>query len=310
MSAPITTRHANSAYEGCAAPRLSVLIPFYRDNPVGLLNLLAASSPGGVEVVLFDDGMPSPALNTAVTEAIDRLDLPLVLISSRVNRGRSGARNRLAAAARAPWLLFLDADMAVDAEFLTRWITHTRTTSAGALFGGFTPAAPTTETRVHAALDAGSNGHALADRMALGAVAVCSSNLAVNADQFAATPFNEDFSGWGWEDVDWALSAAAQFELAHVDNPARHGGLESVDRLLKKFEQSGPNFARLLARHPDYADRPGARLALKVKAFHLATLARVFGGLAARLPLLPVRLRVLGVKLFRAGVAAEAIGWR
>jgi hypothetical protein len=40
--------------------------------------------------------MPSPALNAAVTEAINRLDLPLLVISSRVNRGRSGARNRLA----------------------------------------------------------------------------------------------------------------------------------------------------------------------------------------------------------------------
>ncbi len=307
MSAPITTQYANAAHHACTAPRLSVLIPFYRDDPTPLLELLAASSPGGVEVVLFDDGMPSPALNSAVTDAINRLDLPLLVISSRVNRGRSGARNRLAKNARAPWLLFLDADMAVGADFLTRWITHTQTTSAGALFGGFTPVTPTAETMVHAALEAGSNSHALDERTAVGAVAVCSSNLAVSAEQFAATPFDEDFSGWGWEDVDWALTAASRFELAHVDNPARHGGLESVDRLLKKFAQSGPNFARLLARHPDYAERPGARLAAKVKAFHVATLARVFGGVAARLPLLPIRLRVLGLKLFRAGVAAEAL---
>jgi hypothetical protein len=197
--------------------------------------------------------------------------------------------------------------MAVGADFLTRWITHTQTTSAGALVRRFH--AGGADSRDNGSCRAGSRLEQprARERTAIGAVAVCSSNLAVSAEQFAATPFDEDFSGWGWEDVDWALTAASRFELAHVDNPARHGGLESVDRLLKKFAQSGPNFARLLARHPDYADRPGARLAAKVKAFHVATLARVFGGLAARLPLLPVRLRVLGVKLFRAGVAAEAL---
>jgi hypothetical protein len=307
MSAPITHQHANPAYATSATPRLSVLIPFYKDDPTSLLQALAQTTPGGVEVILIDDGVPSPPLNADIIKAVDRLDLPVLVISSRVNRGRSGARNRLAKAARSPWLLFLDADMAVEADFLTRWVTHTQTTSAGALFGGFMPVAPTAETQVHAALEAGSNVHSAAERNAIGAVAVCSSNLAVNAEAFAQTPFDESFSGWGWEDVDWALSAAAQFELGHVDNPARHGGLEGVERLLSKFGQSGPNFARLLERHPDYADRPGARLASKVKALHLAPLARALGALVAHLPLLPVRLRVLGVKLFRAGVCAEAL---
>jgi len=307
MSAPITHHHSNAAYDACARPRLSVLVPFHTDDPAPLLEALAASTPGGVEFILFDDGVPCPQLNAAVIDTVNGLDLPVLMISSRVNRGRSGARNRLAQAARSDWLLFLDADMAVDSSFLTRWITHTRTTNAGALFGGFTPCAPTSKTRLHAALEEASNGHSIAQRNGIGPVAVCSSNLAVRADKFAETPFDEDFSGWGWEDVDWALTAATQFELAHVDNPARHGGLETVDQLLKKFGQSGPNFARLLQRHPAYADRPGARLATMVKALHLAAFARTAGSLTARLPILPIRLRVLGVKLFRAGVAAEAL---
>ncbi len=307
MSAPVTRHLSNARWEALSSPRLSVLIPFHQDNPAQLVDTLARSQPGGVEIILFDDGVPDLQLNAALGEQVAALDVPVQLISSRVNHGRSGARNRLAKAARGTWLLFLDADMDISPDFLTRWITHTQTTSAGALFGGFEPVAPTASTRVHAALAEASDVHTAAERNQIGAVAVCSSNLAVRRDLFEQAPFDEGFSGWGWEDVDWALSASAKFDLDHVDNPARHGGLEPVGGLLKKFGQSGPNFARLLDRHPAYAQRPGAKLAKRVRDWRMAGPARIAGNLAARLPVLPVRIRVLGLKLFRAGIAAEAL---
>lgn len=307
MSAPITQIQTNAAWDSCNTPRLSVLIPFYRDAPIDLLEAIAVTCPDGVEAILFDDGVPDVTLNADVSEAIAGLAIPAQLITSRINRGRSAARNRLASAARAPWLLFLDADMEISPEFLTRWITFTQTTRAGALFGGFEPSEPRRCTRVHAALAEQSDVHSARERDALGAVAICSSNLAVRADAFSQTPFDEGFEGWGWEDVDWALSASAHIEVSHVDNPARHDGLETVDGLLAKFSQSGPNFARLLSRHPDYAQRPGAKLASIVKAWRVAPLARMTGAFAARFAALPITIRVLGLKLYRAGVAAEAL---
>jgi hypothetical protein len=305
MTLPMIQTLTNESWQA-ATGHVSVLIPFHGDDPTPLLTQLDRTSDGEVEVILFDDGCPDCDLNARVATSIEALKLPARLISSRVNHGRSGARNRLADAARGDWLLFLDADMDVDDDFLTRWLTHTRTTQAAALFGGFEPASPTPETRVHAALAQASDVHSVEDRRGLGAIAVCSSNLAVRRDVFATVPFDDGYRGWGWEDVDWALSASKVCKLDHVDNPARHGGLESVDRLLGKFAQSGPNFARLLDRHPDYGDRPGARLARKVKAFRSAGLARLAGAAAARLPL-PLGLRVLGLKLYRAGIAAEAL---
>ena len=307
MSAAITQTQSNAAWDSCTQPRLSVLIPFHRDAPVSLLETLAQTQPGGVEVILFDDGAPDLALNGEVAEAVKCTSTPALLITSRVNRGRSAARNRLAAAARAPWLLFLDADMEIGPDFLTRWISYTQTTQAGALFGGFEPTTPTQRTRVHAALAEQSDVHTASEREALGAVAVCSSNLAVRAETLAQVPFDEGFQGWGWEDVDWALTASTRFDVTHVDNPARHDGLETVDALLAKFARSGPNFARLLARHPDYAERPGAKLAARVKATRLTSIAKISGRLAARIGILPIKLRVLGLKLYRAGVAAEAL---
>lgn len=306
MTGPVIETRANAAAHSSVPVTLSVLIPFYTDDPVALLEAVASTAPEKVEVILFDDGCPDAALNAKVSTHIDALELPARLITSKLNQGRSGARNRLAGAARGDWLLFLDADMQIDETYLAHWISIITETSADVLFGGYEPIHLPGAHRVHAELAAASDDPSAARRNRIGAAAVCSSNLIVRRTAFAQVPFDEGFQGWGWEDVDWALSAEKTLSLTHVDNPARHGGLETVPRLLEKFGQSGPNFARLLERHPGYAARPGARLALTIKATKTGPVARFLGALSARAPL-PTRARVLGLKLYRAGVAAKAI---
>lgn len=305
---PLIEDFANSAAKAApGALRLSVLVPFFNDDPAALLASLAADAPADVEVVLFDDGAPDPALNAAVREAVARASVPARLLTAKLNLGRSAARNRLAARARGRWLLFLDADMRIESGFLAGWLAAIEAARADAVFGGYIPAAPEHRSeRLHAALARASDVCGAEDRARQGAFAVCSSNLAVRADAFAACPFEESYSGWGWEDVDWAMSFAHRARIAHVDHPARHGGLEPPSRLLAKFSRSGPNFARLMARHPAYAARKGAQLALRLKRFRLGAPARLAGRVAALAPL-PLRLRVLGLKLYRAGVAAEAL---
>jgi len=306
MTGPMTETLHNGAWTQSPAVRLSVLIPFYKDDPRPLITALAGALPEGVEILALDDGRPDAALNTVVAKTLNELSAPAALLTSRVNRGRSAARNRLAQAARGAWLLFLDADMVPGPDFITRWLLAMENTADDALFGGYHPGVPTAETRVHARLAALSDPADAAERSRIGPAAVCSSNLAARREVLQAIPFEESYAGWGWEDVDWALSAAQQFQLGHIDNPASHAGLETVDQLLSKFARSGENFARLLQRHPDYAARPGAKLALMLHRFRLGWAARVAGSNAARLPL-PSRLRVLGLKLYRAGVGAKAV---
>ncbi|XBQ15681.1 MAG: glycosyltransferase family 2 protein [Oceanicaulis sp.] len=305
MSALIE-EHANLAAAGAEAIRLSVLIPFHRDDPSGLIKQLAADAPSGVELVAFDDGAPDAALTERVKTSVQGVETPARLVVARVNFGRSGARNRLAARARGEWLLFLDADMRTEPGFLQRWLDHIAEARADALFGGYAPVAPESPAhKVHAALAHASDVRSAAERETAGPVAICSSNLAVRASAFIL--FDEGYEGWGWEDVDWALSFAARACTGHVDNPAGHAGLESVEGLIAKFARSGPNFARLLDRHPDYAARPGARLALAVRRFRIGPLARLTGAIAARAGFAPVALRVAGLKLYRAGVAARSL---
>ena len=291
---------------GAHRAALSVLIPFYGDDPRPLLEALADQIAPQGEIILFDDGRPDTDLSEAVKTAVRQSDAAVTLITSPANLGRSNARNTLGEAAHGDWMLFLDADMEIGPDFLTRWRRYLAETQCDALFGGYAPSQPrAAHEQVHAALAHASDSPDAATRSALGAAAVCSSNLAVRASLFARCRFDEGYTGWGWEDVDWALSAAKHGALGHVDAPAAHGGLQDVQTLLDKFDRAGINFARLLQRHPDYETRPGARLARKVQATGLDGPARIMGKTLALARWAPLSVRVLALKLFRAGAAAR-----
>lgn len=295
-----------SAADTATPVTLSVLIPFYGDDPRPLLDSLAAQARPDTEIILFDDGAPDAALSEAVARSVRAQPVAVTLITSTTNQGRSHARNALGRAAAGDWLLFLDADMEITPGFLDRWVEALAQTECEALFGGYAPCAPRSyQERVHAALAHASDAVDAETRNLQGAFAVCSSNLAIRASLFAQCPFDEGYTGWGWEDVDWALSAARLGRLGHVDVHAAHGGLQSVNALLSKFDRAGLNFARLLSRHPEYEARPGAQLARKLQATGLSQPARIIGRSLAACEWAPVKARVLALKLFRAGAAAR-----
>ena len=321
-AAPYTTRGArrmsplptpNAAW-AAAAPRLSVLTPFFREDPRTLLGALAreaAGLDGAVELVLLDDAGGDPARSQAAAEALAASQVPATLIATGVNEGRAKARNRLAAAARARHLLFLDADMLPDApDFLQRWLALADAGDAPAAFGGFSldQARPGVEHRLHHALQSDAECLPAAMRSRNPAKHVFTSNLLVRRDVLAAEPFDEAFSGWGWEDVEWGARVAARFGVTHIDNPASHLGLDTAAALAAKYEQSPPNFARLLARHPDL-----------VRGFASYRAARLLGRLPARAPLrrglkavalaerAPLRARTAAMRLYKAALYAEVV---
>ena len=86
-----------------ATPTISVLIPFLRDDPCGLLQMLdreAAALNGAVEIVLMDDGTADAALTARIIARITAMALPTRLLTLPRNEGRAKGRNRLAASAR------------------------------------------------------------------------------------------------------------------------------------------------------------------------------------------------------------------
>ncbi len=303
----------NPAWTG-ATPRLSVLIPFLRDDPGELLTLLqreAAELDGKVEVVLLDDGGGDPDLTRRLKGQITTLSLPIRLVFSSDNLGRSRGRNRLTAEARGRHWLFLDSDMRPDnPEFLQIWLTLARTADPAVAFGGFSldqaPRAP--RTAVHRAMALRSDCTPAAERALQPEKHIFTSNLLVRRDVFAVEAFDADFAGWGWEDVEWGMRVARRWPIVHIDNPATHMGLDTVDALVAKYEQSAANFARVAAKHPDIvATYPSYRAARLIRRMPGHRLARPLLKAAARHERLPNAARAFSLRLYRAALYAEAV---
>ncbi len=297
-----------------AKPAVSVLIPFLRDDPAELLTLLdeeAASVGGAVEIVVLDDGTRDAALTSRLAGQIKAMALPVRLITLPANEGRSIGRNRLASAARGGSLLFLDSDMRPDhRRFLRDWADLAAREDPAVAFGGFSLLQAPTDARfaVHRAMAARSECVPWMERARQPEKYVYTSNLLVRRDVFEAEAFDPGFTGWGWEDVEWAMRVSRRFRVVHLDNPATHMGLDTVAALAGKYEQSAPNFARMAQRHPSivaaYPSYKAARLLKRLPA--LPRLRRMMRR-GADTNWLPVAARAFSLRLYRAALYADAV---
>lgn len=302
--------HDNGRWTG-AVSRLSVLIPFLRDDPSPLLAALTSRAPDDVELVLLDDGTDDPALTARLAGRLDEVPFPARLVSLARNEGRAAGRNRLFAAARAPHLLFLDADMLPDApDFLDRWLDLVAAEDPAVAFGGFSLKQASTEARysVHRALAQRSECLNAAARSAAPEKYVYTSNLLVRRDVFEAEAFDAEFVGWGWEDVEWAMRVSRRWPIRHIDNPATHLGLDTARDLARKYEQSAANFARVVDRHTAIVSTyPSHRVARRLKQVPGLGLIRPwFKGLALA-DWAPVGMRAFSLRLYRAALYADQV---
>lgn len=297
-----------------ARPTVSVLMPFLRDDPADLLALLdreAEALAGAVEIVVLDDGTADTALTERLRTQVAALALPVRLISLSVNEGRSNGRNRLAHTARGDFLLFLDSDMRPDDDrFLQTWATLARDERPAVVFGGFSLLQAPTDARfaVHRAMATRSECLDAATRSLAPEKYVYTSNLLVRRDVFDQEAFDPAFTGWGWEDVEWAMRVSRRHPIRHIDNPATHMGLDTVQALAGKYEQSAANFARVVARHPDIVTAyPSFRAAKALKRVPGLSWVRRAARTAATASLLPTPARAFALRLYRASLYADVV---
>ncbi|MCW0045289.1 glycosyltransferase family 2 protein [Brevundimonas sp. BT-123] len=310
MSAQI---HDNAAWSQ-AMPTISVLIPFLRDDPQELLRQLNSEAPalsGAVELILLDDGTADADLTTRLQATIDAVHLPIRLITLATNQGRAKGRNRLTTAARGEAYLFLDSDMRPDtAVFLQSWLRLVTDSAPAVAFGGFSLDQAPTDARfaVHRALSGASECLPASQRTLTPEKYVYTSNLLVRRDVFTAEAFDPGFSGWGWEDVEWAMRVSRRFPVVHIDNPATHMGLDTVEDLARKFDQGAGNFARVVALHPAIVQTyPSYKAARALKRLPALPLARRLMKQAALTTALPIKARAFALRLYRAAVYADAV---
>jgi glycosyltransferase involved in cell wall biosynthesis len=293
-----------------AAPKLSVLIPFHRDDPTRLLAALDLSD-APVEIVLLDDGSDDAALAGRVVDSVKAMRLPVRFVRLLVNQGRAIGRNRLASEARGRHLLFLDSDMLPDApDFLLRWLHLIDLEDPAVAFGGFSldQAPKTRANAVHRAMALRSDCVPVALRQLAPEKHVFTSNLLIRRDVFDAEPFDAGFVGWGWEDVEWGMRVSRRHRIHHIANPATHLGLSPAAAIAAKFEQSAANFARVVAAHADIVcSYPSYRAARALKRAPLRSLWRPWLKAAAMVELAPAGARAFALRLYRAALYAEAV---
>jgi glycosyltransferase involved in cell wall biosynthesis len=298
--------------EACS---LTIATPFFRNDPTVLITALAREAKGlPVHLVVVDDGSGVEALTTATMDAIAAFPAPAELVTFERNQGRSAARNRLIAGAVAPYILFLDSDMLPDqADFLQAWLRLIDRTMPVISYGGYsTLQAPDIPKHALArALAEAGDCRPANERSERGPLAVATSNLLVRRDVMEAVPFDAGFSGWGWEDVDWALRASEQgYAVAHVDIPATHLGLDEAVALLEKYAKAGPNFRRMIERHPRMLSLAGTRAARVLAKVPLQTHLRSVLRVLACSDSAPLALRTRAARLWRASWAAESLSIR
>ncbi len=310
MTAPVSEFITDNAAWAGVTPRLSVLIPFMRDDPTRLLAALDREKQP-VEIIVLDDGSGDPDLAAKVGAAVEALRLPARFVRLAANEGRSKGRNRLTRHARADRFLFIDADMLPDSDhFLGDWLALIDRQDPAAAFGGFsldqTPR--TRENALHRAMALKNDCHSAADRARDPAKHVFTANLLVRRDVFASVAFDERFTGWGWEDVEWGIRVAARWFVVHADIPASHLGLDTAPVMARKYEQSAANFARVVADHRAVVETyPSYRAARILRRVPLRDLWRPVIKAFAIADALPAGPRAFALRLYRAALYAEAV---
>ncbi|MBP7704302.1 MAG: glycosyltransferase family 2 protein [Caulobacter sp.] len=300
----------SKSWHKAASPALSILIPFFRDDPVRLLRALDGATTG-VEVIILDDGSGDADLATRVARQVGAMALPARFVRLSSNEGRSKGRNRLASHARGRHMLFLDADMLPDAPgFVADWLALIAGQDPAVAFGGFsldqTPR--TREHALHRAMALKSDCLPAAVRAEAPEKHVFTSNLLVRRDVFESIGFDEAFTGWGWEDVEWAMRVGRAHPIVHVDIPASHLGLDSAAAMARKYEQSAANFGRVVAEHREIVEGyPSYRVAKLLKRVPLRGAWRPVLKGAAMADALPLRVRDLSMRLYRAALYAEVV---
>ena len=294
-------------------PRLSVIMPFFRYDPVPLLARLdaeAAAFGGEIEILALDDGGGDKALAKRAETLIETMACPARLILLAANEGRAKGRNRLVENARARHTLLIDCDMTPDApDFLARYMALVDE-DVEIAFGGFSVdrTEATADQELHRALQTRAECLPARLRELQPEKYVYTSNLLVRRDVFGIEAFDEGFTGWGWEDVEWGMRVARKFQVLQIENTATHLGLDTAAVLAGKYEQSVANFARVVAHHPEIISAyPSYRMARLLKRLpFLSAFRALLKGVALQAHA-PLIARIFAMKAYRAALYAEVV---
>lgn len=252
-------------------PAISILIPIFNwDISLFLAKVLTEVERRAlgekVEILIVDDF----STDSKSREANNRLlkssqTRYLRILETEKNLGRSAVRNLLAHEARGECLLFLDCDVLPDSDdFIENYLRYAVEAAFDVVCGGISYKTRVLQGReydFHYFFGLKKEVRSANLRNRSPWRYLLTSNIMVRKSVYLANPFDERFTGYGYEDIEWGMRLAQAHSLLHIDNTASHLGLVTQESAYAKMLESVPNY--LLLRR------------LRPEAFSAATVGRV-----------------------------------
>ncbi len=244
-------------------PILSVLVPVYNWDISLLLDKLAEEIHDGklndmVELVVIDDRSmddKAKAVNGKKVPECRSAGVNIKYSELQKNIGRALTRNMLADQASGEFILFLDSDVLPDrADFLGKYIDHIAKNEWDVICGGLS-------CLYRKMTDREYDFYFYWNTKIVAKTAevrnktpwryLWTSNVLVRKSVFLEVPFDENFSGYGYEDAEWGIRLSKKYKVLHIDNTVSHLGLVTKEAAYQKMRDSIKNYVLLAKLHPD-----------------------------------------------------------
>jgi glycosyltransferase involved in cell wall biosynthesis len=245
------------------SPFLSILIPVYNWDIGPLLKKLADQCTGltdkeRVEIIVIDDGSRDRFDNAQTAEQFSFV----IYRELAVNRGRVAVRNELLDQARGQYVLFLDADMLPDhSNFLQIYLDQADSGNEIVCGGiSYLQRKEDNDTNHTFYLYKSKKTEALPaeTRNRIPWKYLFTSNIMLRTDIVDSIRFDPRFTGYGYEDVEWAIRLSEKHTIKHIDNTCSHMGVMNKQQVLENMRESIGNYALLITLHPEETRGGGA----------------------------------------------------
>ncbi len=276
-------------------PELSVIIPVLNWDLGLLLDRLTTEIDGAglaetVEIIIVDDCSREEIRRRNRAAACRHAMVVYHELPDRA--GRAGIRNHLLARARGRYILFLDADVLPDSAFFLRNYLQEARAGHPVICGGISYRTRILTGRCYDfSLYRGRKTEWLPveQRRQTPWRYLFTGNVLLDRHVLEQVGFDESFSGYGYEDIEWAIRLARLVPIRHIDNTCSHLGLVDKRSAFVRMRRSTENYMRLARLHPgEFSQTPVFRLFRMLRPWPrplLGALDRVLAGLFVISPL-------------------------
>ena len=220
---------------------ISILLPVYNNVCVSLVQQLLEQTTEfrdlQFEIIVADDGSDNAELIKRNSE-IATMDNCRYLALER-NFGRAKVRNFLAQQAKYEWLLFLDSDVKLPAFFLRNYLQEME---GDIVYGGikFLGSELLRSINLRCRYECMSMADNILDKRNENPYrSFSAANFLIKKEIMLQHPFDERFTGYGYEDVLFGKRLAdSNIPICHINNPVHIDQFDNNPEYLAKIEES------------------------------------------------------------------------